>query len=95
MQQTRRRVSKRIHSRNSKAPPPPKHSKMVLPLSIVEKLIMENIGYNDVDDMYSKIRVFMKYENTLEKKNIFTNINGMTDEEAVRTVGKFLMHGMF
>ena len=56
---------------------------------------MENIGYNDVDDMYSKIRVFMKYENTLEKKNIFTNINGMTDEEAVRTVGKFLMHGTF
>ena len=45
--------------------------------------------------MYSKIRIFMKQENILGKKNIFTNINGMTDEEAVRSVGKFLMHGTF
>ena len=37
----------------------------------------------------------MKYENVVEKKNIFTNIKGMSDEEAVRSVGKFLMHGRF
>jgi len=45
--------------------------------------------------MYSKIRGLMKQEIILGKKNIFTNINGITDEEAMRNVGKFLMHGTF
>ena len=81
MQQPTLRVSNRIHGGKSNQPPPPQHSKLVLPLPTVEKLIMESIGYDDVDDMYSKIRVFMKQENILGKKNIFTNINGMTDEE--------------
>jgi len=68
---------------------------MVLPLSVVEKLVMETLGCSDVDDMYLKIREFMIYENVVEKKNFFTNIKGMNDEEAVRSVGKFLMHGRF
>ena len=68
---------------------------MVLPLYVVEILVIETLDYNDVDDMYSKIMEFMKYENVVEKKNLFTNIKGMSDEEAVRNVGKFLMHGRF
>lgn len=58
---------------------------------------METLGYNDADDKYSKIkiRVFMKYKNALEKKNLFLNIIGMTDDEALRSVSKFLMHGRF
>lgn len=93
MQQATRRASKRIYGRISKSPLAKK--KMVLPLFVVEKLVMETLGYNDVDDMYSKIREFMKYENVVEKKNLFTNIKGMSDEEAVKSVGKFLMHGRF
>ena len=68
---------------------------MVLSLSVVEKLVMETLGYNDVYDVYSNIMEFMKYENVVEKKNLFTNIKGMSVEEAVRSVGKFLMHGRF
>jgi hypothetical protein len=64
-------------------------------LSVVEKLVMKTLGYNDVDDMYSKIREFMIYENVVEKKNLLTNIKGMNDEEVVRSMGKFLMHGWF
>ena len=68
---------------------------MVLPLYVVEILVMETLDYNDVDDMYSKIMEFMKYENVVEKKNLFTNIKGMSDEEVVMNVGKFFMHGRF
>ena len=93
MQQPTRRASKRIYGRISKSPLAKK--KMVLPLSVVEKLVMETLGYNDMDDMYSKIREFMKYENVVAKKNLFTNIKGMNDEETVMSVGKFLKHGRF
>ena len=68
---------------------------MVLPLYVVEILVMETLDYNDVDDMYSKIMEFMKYENVVEKKNLFTNIKGMSDEEVVGKVRKFFMHGRF
>lgn len=93
MHQATRRASKQIHGRISKWPSAQK--KIVLPLFVVEKLIMDTLGHNDVDDMYSKIRVFMKYQNALEKKNLFTNMKGMSDEEAAKSVGKFFMHGRF
>ena len=49
MQQATRRASKRFYGRISKSPLAKK--KMVLPLSVVEKLVMKTLGYNDVDDM--------------------------------------------
>lgn len=48
---------------------------------------------SDVDDMYSKIMTFMLEENKQAKKKIFENIKSMTEEEAIRSVGKFLMQG--
>ena len=59
VQQTTRRASKRIYGRISKSPLA--KNKMILPLSVIEKLVMETFGYNDVDDMYSKIMEFMIY----------------------------------
>ena len=54
---------------------------------------METVGFTDVDDMYSKIKTFMLEENKQAKKKIFENIKSMTEEEAIRSVGKFLMQG--
>jgi hypothetical protein len=59
VQQVTRRASKCIYGRISKSP---LAKKMVLPLSVVEKLVMGTLDYNDVDDMYLKIREFMKYK---------------------------------
>ena len=86
----RRRNAKRDRACNNRPPLP---TRCVLPLACVEKIVMETVGFTDVDDMYSKIRTFMLEENKQAKKKIFENIKSMTEEEAIMSVGKFLMQG--
>lgn len=65
----------------------------VLPLHLVEKLVIDSFGYTDIDDMYANIRDYMKKENQMSKKKVFVDFKNVSDEEAIRLVGKYLMQG--
>lgn len=65
----------------------------LLPLVLVEKLVIDSLGYIDVDDLYANIRQYMKIENQMSKKKVFVDFKNVSDEEAVRLVAKYLMQG--
>lgn len=56
-----------------------------------EKMVLGEFGLNDVDVMYSKLKVYMREQNKLDTKKPFKNTLKLSEEEAVMKVAQYLV----
>lgn len=63
----------------------------MLPSALIEKVVIKTLGFIDVDEMFGKIKSYVKDGEKKATNKVFGGMKSMKEEDCVGSVAKFLI----